>query len=75
MITTPVPTFAEVSWCDADIENALDVHGFPITEDNINAVLCHIVEEELVEKMIEAGWNYIYDRLWDAVDAKEIKED
>ena len=59
--TTPLPTFGNVSWCDSDLENALDLAEVPVTPDNIHELFYEIDEDSLMETMIQAGWDYIYE--------------
>lgn len=56
--------FAETYWDESDLGNALDVQGFGASEKNTSKLYEHINEEELVEAMIDAGWSYIYNVIW-----------
>ena len=52
--------FAEVRWDDEDLQNALDLQGYPQTEKNI-ALLRQVCEKPgFVEAQIAAGWDYMY---------------
>ena len=61
--------FAEIYWEESDLENALDVQEFDTSERNIAELYNHINKERLVDVMIEAGWNYIYDVIWTIKDS------
>lgn len=52
--------FGEVKWSKEDLANALEVKGFPVTENNI-AKLYEICNSHwFTDYMIEMGWQYIY---------------
>lgn len=52
--------FANVRWCDADLENALDTMGVDVTDDNVNQ-LKTLCAKPLEDLMTERGWEVIYD--------------
>lgn len=55
--------FGKVRWCEADLINALEVQGYPATENNI-AKLHSLCEKHYFEDtMIEAGWEYMYNHI------------
>ena len=66
-------SFCRVEWCEADIENALDVNGYDISEENVSQILCALDEEKLVEAQVEAGWQYIYSLIEEA-EEKDLLE-
>lgn len=70
--TLAVDKFAEVSWTEDDLANALDVQDWPHTDHNILKLWEHINTEELEEAMISAGWDYIYEKIWEA--EKELED-
>lgn len=55
--------FGEVRWYKEDLANALEVQGYPMTENNIEKLyeLCN--NHWFVDYMVEAGFNYIYDHI------------
>lgn len=67
--------FGTVTWTVEDLENALETQEVPITKENITALYDAVQEniDKLTEKMIEAGWNYIYDIISDAVRWGELE--
>lgn len=52
--------FGQVRWCDEDLENALEVQGYPVTENNIEKLRASCNNHWFTDYMIEAGWNYMY---------------
>lgn len=56
-------TFAHVWWSNVDLEQALLENEIPNTPENIEALLNLVSEDELTAKMIQAGWEYIYDKV------------
>ena len=56
-------TFAHVWWSKVDMEQALLENEIPNTPENIEALLDLVSEDELTAKMIQAGWEYIYDKV------------
>lgn len=56
-------TFAHVWWSKVDLEQALLENEIPNTPENIEALLNLVSEDELTAKMIQAGWEYIYDKV------------
>ena len=65
--------FAELSWCDEDIKNALEYLDWEASEDNIDEVYQEIDEEDFVEVMCEAGWHYIYNIICHLSDEGRLK--
>lgn len=56
-------TFAHVWWSKVDLEQALLENEIQNTPENIEALLDLVSEDELTGKMIQAGWEYIYDKV------------
>lgn len=54
-----VEWFGEVRWCNADLENALDDNGYPVTEKNVSKLRRECDSHWFTDYMIEAGWDYI----------------
>lgn len=55
--------FGMVRWCEDDLKNALEVQGYPVTENNI-AKLYNICSHHSFEDcMIEAGWEFMYNNI------------
>lgn len=54
-------TFAHVWWSRVDLEQALLENDVPNTPKNIEALFDSLSEDELTGVMIQAGWEYIYD--------------
>ena len=62
--------FGEVHWCEEDLVNALEVQGYPATENNIAKLSMACEHHSFVDCMIEAGWEFMYntignDETWD----------
>lgn len=55
--------FGQVRWCDEDLENALEVQGYSVTENNIEKLRALCNNHWFTDYMIEAGWNYMYDNV------------
>ncbi len=56
--------FGMVRWCREDLKEALESTDHPVTEDNIDALFCALDnDEDLIERMISAGWDFIYDTI------------
>ena len=58
--------YAETYWTEADIAEALESYGgIKATDERIQSILGAINWEHLQEKMIEAGWDVIYQTISD----------
>ena len=55
--------FGEVKWHREDLENALEVQGYPVTENNIRKLYAICDTHWFTDYMIEMGWNYMYDHI------------
>lgn len=65
--------FGVVRWCEADLKNALEVQGYPVTENNVSKLYNLCASHWFTDHMIEAGWEYMYnmigsDDTWDKGD-------
>lgn len=56
--------FGKVLWCEEDIENALEVCGVKPTADAVSAVRQFCESEHFTERMIERGWDEMYDFIY-----------
>lgn len=69
--------FGAVRWCEADIENALEVCDVRPTAEAVSTVRQFCESEHFTERMIERGWDEIYDFIyghraeWEEVDDDE----
>ena len=52
--------FGEVRWCEEDLRNALEVQGYPVTENNIAKLYAMCNHHHFTDCMIERGWDYMY---------------
>ena len=52
--------FGEVKWSREDLENALEVQGYPVTENNVKKLYNMVNNHWFTDYMIEAGWDYMY---------------
>ena len=55
--------FGQVRWCDEDLKNALEVQGYPVTENNIEKLRALCSHHWFTDYMIEAGWDYMYNNI------------
>ena len=55
--------FGKVRWCEADLEEALRVQGYPVTENNISRLYDICKSHWFTDHMISSGWEYIYDQI------------
>lgn len=55
--------FGEVKWSREDLENALEVQGYPVTENNIEKLYSLCNSHWFTDYMIETGWQYMYDNI------------
>ncbi len=62
--------FGVVRWCEADLVNALELHDYPVTKENIAKLYEKCNSHWFTDYMIEAGWKYIYNCL-DECDKEE----
>ena len=62
-----------IEWCKDDIENALAVNGYDISEENVCEVLGMIDTEKLMGVQVDAGWKYIYSLIADAAEKNLLK--
>lgn len=51
--------FGKVRWCDEDLTNALEEHGIPATERNINMLREQCERHDFTDFMVSAGWDFI----------------
>lgn len=58
-------TFAHVWWSKEDLEEALIENDIPNTPKNIEMLFDAVSEDELTSAMIQAGWEYIYNIVYD----------
>lgn len=58
--------FGEVRWCDNDLKNALIEAGYFATENNVAEIRTRCGSHRFVDQMIDAGWDYIYNAIFDA---------
>lgn len=67
--------FGQVRWCEEDLKNALEVQGYPVTENNVAKLYSLCTHHFFTDCMIERGWEYIYDQIggdgWDEYDDDE----
>lgn len=57
--------FGMVRWCEDDLKNALELMGYPVTENNISKLYAACQHHYFEDMMVEAGWRYIYDNIGD----------
>ena len=55
--------FGEVRWCEEDLINALEVQGYPVTENNIAKLYAACNSHWFTDFMVERGWEYMYDTI------------
>ena len=55
--------FSEVRWYEEDLVNALEVMEYPVTEENIAILRKACEQNSFIGVMIEAGWEYIYNKI------------
>ena len=55
--------FGQVRWCEEDLKNALEEQGYPVTENNIAKLYNACEKHWFTDRMIEAGWDYIYNAI------------
>ena len=55
--------FGEVRWCEEDLKNALEVQGYPVTENNIAKLYEACNSHWFTDFMVERGWEYMYDMI------------
>lgn len=55
--------FGVVRWCEDDLKNALEVQGYPVTENNISKLYEICNSHWFTDYMIERGWEYMYDSI------------
>ena len=56
----PEEWFGMVRWCDADLENALEVEEIEVSEHNIGLLRDRLEHHSFTDMMIERGWDVIY---------------
>lgn len=56
-------TFGIVTWNIEDIKNALEVQGYPITDNNVAKVYNLCQHHSFVDCMIAAGWEFMYNNI------------
>lgn len=56
--------FGAVRWCVEDVENALEVCEVKATDEAIKAVVQFCKSEHFTERMIERGWDEMYDFIY-----------
>ena len=59
----PEEWFGMVRWCDADLENALEVEGIEVSEHNIGLLRDRLEHHSFTDMMIERGWDVIYQNI------------
>ena len=55
--------FGVVTWNIEDIKNALEVQGYPITDNNVEKLYILCQHHSFVDCMIEAGWEFMYNNI------------
>ena len=64
--------FGEVRWCETDLKNALEVQGYPVTENNVAKLYSLCTHHSFEDLIVERGWEYIYAQIggdgWDEYD-------
>ena len=55
--------FGTVRWNEDDLANALELHDYPATEENIAKLREMCDNHWFTDYMIELGWSYIYDKI------------
>lgn len=55
--------FGEVKWSRDDLKVALEKHGYPATENNVDKLYSLCNNHWFTDYMIEMGWQYIYDMI------------
>ena len=68
-----ITKFGETHWEKIDLEHALEFLGEEPSEENILETFNNIDEEELIEAMVEAGWDYIYRVIYQTLHGGETK--
>jgi hypothetical protein len=73
-------SFGRVEWSREDLENALEVQGYPVTENNVKKLYDICNNHWFTDYMIEMGWNYMYDNIgigdgWDTEKTMENLQD
>lgn len=71
---------AEVHWTDDDLKEALEHCGVDPTKENLDElreayIYGKDLEEGLTEKMVEAGWEYLYGVIGDTFPDERIPEE
>lgn len=59
-------TFCETSWCEDDLRKALEDCEVPVTEKNVEKLRQFCEEGGLIEAMIQAGWEFMYSKIYRA---------
>lgn len=59
----PEEWFGMVRWCDADLENALEVEEIEVSEHNIGLLRDRLEHHSFTDMMIERGWDVIYQNI------------
>ena len=67
--------FGEIHWELSDLENALDLTNRPITNENLVLLAMTLSDEKthdrLIDAMVEAGWDYIYNLIYNTIPMEE----
>lgn len=66
--------FGTVRWNEVDLANALELHDYPATEENIAKLREMCDNHWFTDYMIESGWSYIYDKI-DNFDGFELNKE
>ena len=64
--------FGIVCWTDEDLVEALSDHEIEATEGNISWLRYKCDRDRFIERMIEAGWDYIYAEIEEMIREGEI---
>ena len=55
--------FGEVKWHKDDLKNALEVQGYPVTDNNVEKLYEICNSHWFTDYMIEMGWEYMYNNI------------
>lgn len=67
--------FGQVRWCEEDLKNALEVQGYPVTENNIAKLYAVCSHHGFIDHMIAAGCEYMYNAIGDDGSWDEYESD
>jgi len=60
---------AKVRWCMEDIRDRAEELGLSLTDDEATDIL-YDLEEDIIDRMIQAGWDVIADRIYTILESR-----